>query len=175
MFVLTCLSYLAACGSSGNAGSASQAKASAGLRFADCMRSHGVPNFPDPSAGGGVQFSVGSGINPKSPAFQSARSQCFKLLPFAGPNRPQATAARKRQMLRLSECMRSHGVTGFPDPISTPPAPGHGLGLAFGSPGSIIAVPQALIQSPGFRQAAVACGFPGARGGFAGKSTLAPG
>lgn len=126
------------------------------------MRSHGVPNFPDPSSGGGIQISSSSGINPQSPAFQSAGNQCSKLLPGGGPLRGPVSEARKLQMLRLSECMRRHGLTSFPDPTSSPPSPGPGLGIAFGGGGAFIAVPQSMMQSPGFSQAASACGFPGA-------------
>ena len=49
------------------------------LAYSQCMRTHGVPNFPDPTfQGGGVQvrFGPGSGINPQSPAFQNAARQC---------------------------------------------------------------------------------------------------
>jgi hypothetical protein len=129
------------------------------------MRSHGVPNFPDPpGGGGGIQIPAGSGINPKSPAFQSAQNQCMKLLPGGGPLHGPASEARKLQMLSLARCMRAHGVPSFPDPTSSPPAPGNGLGIAFGGDGSFIAVPQTLMQSPAFNGAAAKCGFPGARG-----------
>jgi hypothetical protein len=50
-----------------------------GLEFARCMRSHGVPNFPDPKAMPGVDGnSVASlpGVNIQSPAFQSAAKAC---------------------------------------------------------------------------------------------------
>lgn len=46
---------------------------------AQCMRTHGVPNFPDPSFSGGspVKAQVaGNGINPQSPAFQHAVAAC---------------------------------------------------------------------------------------------------
>jgi hypothetical protein len=49
------------------------------LKNAECMRAHGVPNFPDPtfSAGGaGVKFGPGSGVDPRSPAFQQAQKVC---------------------------------------------------------------------------------------------------
>jgi hypothetical protein len=70
--------------------------------------------------------------------------------------------------------MRKHGLSTFPDPTTTAPAPGAGFGIAFGAPGSFIAVPQSLIQSPAFNQAAAACNFPGAgrRGGA--NAALAP-
>jgi hypothetical protein len=58
--------------------------------------------------------------------------------------------------------MRSHGLPSFPDPVARPPAPGTGFGLAFGAPGSVIAVPQTMLDSPAFQQAAAACNFPGA-------------
>ena len=162
-----CVLALAACGSSGNAGNGGSTKFSAGVRFSSCMRSHGVPNFPDPGPGGGIQLDSSSGIDPQSPAFQSAQRTCAKLLPGGGPPRGPVSAARKLQLLRLAQCMRAHGLTTFPDPTSTPPSAGHGspgrgIGLAFGSPGAFIAVPQSLIQSPAFSQAAAVCGFPGA-------------
>jgi hypothetical protein len=76
-------------------------------------------------------------------------------------------------MLHLAECMRRHGLSTFPDPTSSAPPPGAGSGIAFGAPGSFIAVPQSLIQSPGFSAAAAACGFPGA--GKNPTSSAAPG
>jgi hypothetical protein len=167
---LGCAFVLAACGSSGHAGSGSVANA--GLKFAECMRSNGVPNFPDPSGGGGIQIPVGSGINPGSPAFQSAQRSCFKLLPGGGPGRHTASEQDKLRMLAMSRCMRSHGFTTFPDPVATPPGLGGGVGIAFGAPGAFIAIPQSIIQSPGFNQAARACGVPGA--GPGGPAKQAP-
>lgn len=52
------------------------------LAFANCMRSHGEPNFPDPSSnGGGATFSL-SGVDPNSPQFQRAEEACRKLSPL---------------------------------------------------------------------------------------------
>jgi hypothetical protein len=127
------------------------------------MRTHGVPDFPDPGSGGGIQLPDNAGINPRSPAFQAAKSACFKLLPGGGPGGAGVSEARKQMMLKLAQCMRSHGISTFPDPSSTPPStsPAGRGGIAFGAPGSFISVPQTMIQSPGFKQAAAACGFPG--------------
>jgi hypothetical protein len=174
LVTLGCAMALAACGS-GKSNNGSNANAGSGIKFADCMRTHGVPNFPDPSGGGGgIQITAGSGIKPQSPAFQSAQNACAKLLPGGGPGRGQAPEARKVAMVKLAECMRKHGLATFPDPTATPPSPGPGLGIAFGSPGSFIAVPQSLLNSPGFNQAAAACNFPGAPGGGGAKPTRAP-
>ena len=38
-----------------SSGSSGSSAVSLGLTYARCMRSHGVPNFPDPSAGGGLK------------------------------------------------------------------------------------------------------------------------
>jgi hypothetical protein len=48
------------------------------LRFARCMRSHGIPNFPDPntSSSGGAQTVHLGGINLSGPAFQAAAKKC---------------------------------------------------------------------------------------------------
>ena len=53
------------------------------LKFAQCMRSHGVPDFPDPNKNGG--FSGTSTINPASPTFQNAQSTCMQLSGLGGP------------------------------------------------------------------------------------------
>jgi hypothetical protein len=56
------------------------------LRFSQCMRSHGVPKFPDPqfAAGGGTLLKIGKDVNPSSPQFQAAQKACRKLVP-GGP------------------------------------------------------------------------------------------
>jgi len=58
------------------------------LRFAQCMRAHGV-DFPDPKSGpgGGVVIGgPGSTFNPSSPSFQRAQKACQPLLPGPGPS-----------------------------------------------------------------------------------------
>lgn len=169
--ILAATAAVSACGSSGNSGGSASARRNAGIAFADCMRSHGVPNFPDPGSGGGIQ--IPSGTNPQAPAFQSAQRACQKLLPGGGPP-PHASEQQKLRLFAMSRCMRAHGVTGFPDPVSTPPSgPPAGGGIAFGAPGSVLVIPQSLIESPAFSHAAGVCGLPGAGPGRA-KSAPAP-
>ena len=45
---------------------------------AQCMREHGVPNYPDPTfpASGGIAVQFGPGVNTESPAFQQAQKTC---------------------------------------------------------------------------------------------------
>ncbi len=53
------------------------------LANAQCMRDHGISNFPDPQfdANGGAQISIGkgSGIDPNSAKFQAAQKACEKV------------------------------------------------------------------------------------------------
>lgn len=54
------------------------------LKFSACMRSHGVPGFPDPVFSGNgarLQLSAGSGVNPAAPAFKAAQKVCGTPLP----------------------------------------------------------------------------------------------
>jgi hypothetical protein len=87
-----------------------------GAKFAACMRKHGVPNFPDPNGQGVITIHSGTGIDPGSPAFRSARVACEKLLPNGGQPTPAQIAQRQQQMLAFSACMRAHGLNDFPDP-----------------------------------------------------------
>lgn len=118
---------VAGCGSSPktttNAGSGSGPKGGiqAVYRFSACMREHGVSNFPDPvvHSSPGSQ-SVGIRVTPSmtgSPAFKSAQNACQSILPAPSPAN---IAAQQRQhaqgMLSFARCMRSRGVTRFPDP-----------------------------------------------------------
>ncbi len=169
-----CTIVLAGCGSSGKpSGSSDASNESVGIKYADCMRSHGVPNFPDPGPGGGVQ--IGAGINPQSPAFQSAQSKCSSLMPGPGGGPAPASEALKVRMLREAQCMRAHGLPSFPDPTASRPSPSEqgGLALAFGHPGSFIAIPKSLVDSPAFNHAAARCGLPGAHGIHGAKANFA--
>jgi hypothetical protein len=158
-----CILAITACGASGSDSTHSGGGEASFLAFSKCMRLHGVPSFPDPSDGGGIHIPDGSNINPFSPSFKAARAQCQKLLPGGGP--PQGVSAQqKQQMLRTSECMRGHGVTGFPDPTTTPPTNAHDYSLVEGIGGATgglyVLVPKNIdVNSPAFRQAAKACTF----------------
>jgi hypothetical protein len=76
----TCRKDLPNGGTSGS-GSSSGSNTQAVIKFANCMRSHGVPNFPEPNAQGQELITGSSGVNPNSPQFQSAMEACQNLLP----------------------------------------------------------------------------------------------
>ncbi|MBV8432156.1 MAG: hypothetical protein JO244_13395 [Solirubrobacterales bacterium] len=154
---LVCLVLLSACGSSG-APNGGTAKRDAGLKLAHCMRANGVPNFPDPGSGGDLEIGPGSGINPRSPAFQRAQQACRRYVPsFPVPG--TMSAGQRRRALAFAECLRTHGQPDFPDPTigtATPATTGRVLALQ----GMFFAVGPAINpKSPAFRQAAARCGL----------------
>jgi hypothetical protein len=157
---------VAGCGGSspsptgGASTSASAASAvESGVAFARCIRSHGVPNFPDPKVSGRT-VRMGSPSTVQSSSFQSAAHSCQRLLPkgppSSGPPSPQAQA----RMLNVSACMRKHGISSFPDPATSPPSNSAGNSGIIGSGGYYIAMPKSIdTNSPAFEQAAAACNF----------------
>lgn len=82
------------------------------LAFAQCMRAHGVPSFPDPSGG---RFDL-SGIDQSSPQFRHAAAICSPSTPGDGSSQ-QAQGLAKG--LEFSRCMRAHGMRSFPDPTAS--------------------------------------------------------
>jgi hypothetical protein len=90
------------------------------VKYAECMRSHGLSDFPDPvpSPLGGFGFhyhaTPGSELDPNSPRFQSATKACQKDVPPSLANLTPAEMAANA--LKWTDCMRSHGEPDFPDP-----------------------------------------------------------
>ena len=47
------------------------------VKFSECMRTNGLPDFPDPTSNGSLSFDVGDpNLNPNSPTFQHASKVC---------------------------------------------------------------------------------------------------
>ncbi len=146
------------------------------VAYSQCMRSHGLPEFPEPTEGHLIVHNSShnghvTGINPESAQFQSAQKACAKLAPNGGkPPSPAEQAKAQEKALKFSQCMRTHGVPSFPDPEFS-----HGGGAVRihigsarkGGPSGID------LNSPEFQTAQKACqsimggpkGFPGAAGG----------
>jgi hypothetical protein len=93
------------------------------VAFSQCMRSNGMPNFPDPQrfVGGNVKLTIHQLVG-NSPHFQAALGACSHLLPTNGGGGSQETAQQQRTRLAdglsFARCMRSHGVARFPDPTA---------------------------------------------------------
>jgi hypothetical protein len=119
------------------------------VAYAACMTAHGVPARAMPG-GAGVGFIVRPGsAGPGSPQFTVAQRACKRLLPKGGLPAPTSAqnSAFIARMLKLSVCMRAHGVPNFPDPGP------HGLKIG----------PNIDPRSPQFQAAQKACAqdFPG--------------
>jgi hypothetical protein len=56
------------------------------LRYARCMRAHGITDFPDPQPGGGIQATAkpGSDLDPNSPLYKAADNACKHYQPGGG-------------------------------------------------------------------------------------------
>jgi hypothetical protein len=103
------------------------------LALAKCMRSHGVPNFPDPDASGGYSLTAngsltgagGSSVDIDSSQAQAAYGDCRHLVP-GGPSISQLEQEEQQEqqqqakmlpvLLKYVHCMRSHDVPNFPAP-----------------------------------------------------------
>ena len=114
-----CVAVIAACGSSGKPSDRSGGRDPA-LLEAQCIRSHGVSNFPDPSQGG--PSVIPNWINPQAPAFKSAEMACARYL-GAGSGQRSGSLSEKLELLSLAKCMRAHGLPNFPDPTTSPARP----------------------------------------------------
>ncbi|MGO9891865.1 MAG: hypothetical protein ACLP0L_28760 [Solirubrobacteraceae bacterium] len=115
---------LAGCGGGGAHASSTSTVMSGALAYANCMRSHGVPDFPDPNGQGDFQLRTkfengrmtqGQDLVPSSPAFQAGERACGS---FGSAGR-QVTKAQEDQAfgqaLQAAVCMRANGVPGYPD------------------------------------------------------------
>jgi hypothetical protein len=129
------LALLAAACSTSSSSSAPNAADSASTQlvaYSQCMRTHGVPKFPDPSNGAPPKADAGQ-LGVSTTQLQIAQGDCQHLLPTGGSlqqqgqqcmlagNCPPALVA---QMLtadrKFARCMRSHGVPNWPDPSIDP-------------------------------------------------------
>jgi hypothetical protein len=121
-------------GSSSNI-SAASAEQTGELAFARCMRSHGVPGYPDPTSSGLVKESLQQ-LGVSSSRFQSASRGCNHLLPNGGSGPSAAQVQQVRALaLEFSRCVRSHGLPNFPDPASDGRIPDPAtVGINQGSP-----------------------------------------
>jgi hypothetical protein len=129
----------AACGGASPSSTASGDSPSA-VAFSSCMRSHGVPNFPDPDSSGGIPKETPQQLGVSGSRYQSATQPCGHLLPGGGSSgRTQADVQQWwRGMLSFAHCMRSHGVSNWPDPTPYPPYPNE---PTFNMPASLSATP----------------------------------
>jgi hypothetical protein len=125
------------------------------LAFSKCIRAHGVPSFPDPGATAGpgedsfLGIAIPASIDMQSPAAESAFTSCRGLIAsiISPHGKPSISASMKESLIAHAQCMRTHGVPAYQDPIFPP---GGGIEV-FDAPG-------VNAQSPAYQHAQAACG-----------------
>jgi hypothetical protein len=129
--ISACMAGAAAACSSGGSGSRQSAGSpSAGSQasgtgqvmavmhqWAQCIRSHGMPNWPDPVINPVTSYPDFPASTPRLPAStqQACQSITSRLPPQAQASHPP-TAKSMQSLVRFARCMRSHGIPGWPDP-----------------------------------------------------------
>jgi hypothetical protein len=119
-------------GGTGTAGSGSSDESTsleeAAFRFAQCMREHGLEDFPDPQVSDG-RVSFGAAPSPDepenmSPEEQAASEACQHIIEEASPGGGEEELSAEElaelhdQVLAMAQCMRDRGWD-MPDPEVT--------------------------------------------------------
>ena len=127
LVLIAIASVISACGSSApvttGGGTVILTNTQKGVKFAACMRHHGVSQFPDPGASGKLTIDAvvnGSSLDPSTPAFTQAISACKGLEPAGFMGSPRSSQ-QQQAALSFARCIRENGVKDFPDP--TPDGP----------------------------------------------------
>ena len=139
--------FVAACGGGSGSGRPNVAHVAASARpgtpspngsasgdavaYSRCMRSHAVPNFPDPDAAtGAVPKTTAQDLGVSGSQYEAAQQACLALFPagggifddqeracYQGGSCPPALVQQMMTIGRaFAVCMRSHGVSNWPDP-----------------------------------------------------------
>jgi hypothetical protein len=97
--------------------SAQSAHQNAALAFSRCMRSHAVPNFPDPNPQGDFP-PFHTGVSKQTST--AANDYCKHLLSSGGSTgTPQQRQQKFAFALKVAQCLRAHGFPTFPDPTAS--------------------------------------------------------
>jgi hypothetical protein len=104
-------------GSGGSPNAGGSANSSSAVAYSRCVRSHGVPNFPDPDSSGQIpkEAVIRAAREVSDSRLRAATQACESLNP-AGQGSPTLTAQQQQDYLKAAACMRSHGISDFPDP-----------------------------------------------------------
>jgi hypothetical protein len=97
-------------------GNAAATKREKAVKFAECVRAHGVPHFPDPDTAGSFNF----GVDVSAAVFTSAVNACKALEP-PGALSSKRSPKQQTAALKFAQCVRANGVPDFPDPVNGQP------------------------------------------------------
>jgi len=121
------------------------------VAYAQCMRSNGITNFPDPDQNGAIKVQGGGksgGVDPGSSQFKAAADKCKQYMGTGiDPNKgnQQTDPWSNDKKLAYAKCMRQNGLSNFPDPDQDGRFPRIGSGK------------QIDPESPEFKKADKAC------------------
>jgi hypothetical protein len=91
------------------------------LAYASCVRAHGVPSFPDPAGAGWMPKESEQQLGVSNSQLEAGQRDCGRLLAagdsLSGQPDQTVSAEQQRHYLAAAACMRSRGITNFPDPI----------------------------------------------------------
>jgi hypothetical protein len=98
-------------------------------------------------------------MHPFAPSFKAAQANWRRLLRGRGPGAGHLIAQAKAQMLKISQCMRQHGISDFPDPTLSPPSGPAGYGAIIDRGGVVLAIPDTINPaSSAFKQTGAPAG-----------------
>ena len=114
-------------GSSSSNSSPAPAQGNRAVAYSHCMRSNGVPNYPEPSSNGNLPKGNAQAFGISTSQYQAAEQACGHLLPGSGSaslTQCLMTGDCPRSLVqpaleqgrKFAPCMRSHGVPNWPDP-----------------------------------------------------------
>jgi len=111
-------------GSPASSGDSSSPESSAGTQqkivaYGQCMRTHGVPSFPDSGSGGSKEAVVRALKEVSNSQAEAAQTACEHLQPNGGEPSQAQIAQHLGDLLAFARCMRTHGLPNFPDPTSS--------------------------------------------------------
>ena len=121
----------AACSGSGSSGGSGGSPSAGGsstsasaVAYSACMRNQGVPNYPDPGSNGQIPKGDAQHFGVSASQLQAAQRACQDMYPASSLAQCQGTgacspAARQALLGRMRDfatCMRSHGISNWPDP-----------------------------------------------------------
>lgn len=146
--VAGCSQPTATVGTAGGSASAGASSLADAVAYSKCVRSHGVPNFPDPvkTPDGGYGYRT-VGIDPNSAAFQGALRACKAVPSPWNSTGQQLSLAQQQAWLNWAKCLRAHGLPNFPDPTFSG-SEVHDSGLGSNSPQLQSAMDACMSQRP---------------------------
>jgi hypothetical protein len=111
-----CGSSSASPGNSSSGASKSGASGDNGLKFSQCMREHGIKNFPNPETTSNgltrLRFKVRPGeVSPQT--MEAAQKACKAYQPGAAEQAhlsPQERVEHEEAVNKFAKCMREHGI-----------------------------------------------------------------